>query len=377
MIPYGHQLIEKDDIEAVSEVLQSDWLTQGPMIEKFEKALAAYCGARFAVVLNSGTAALHAAYYAAGLKTGDEFITSPITFAATANAGVWQGARPIFVDIDPATGNINPDLIEQKITPKTKIIAPVDYSGRPVNMEKINAIAKKHRLIVVEDACQALGSVYKGSKTGSISDLTVFSFHPVKTITTGEGGAVLTNDEKYYRKLRIFRTHGITKENLIKNTEGDWYYEMQELGMNYRITDFQCALGLSQLKKADRFVSARAEIVKRYNSAFANCKNFECPLPDSAEKKSAWHLYVIKLKGDLIEEKAEIFNKLRAAGIGVQVHHIPVYFHPFYQKLGYQEGLCPQAEEFYHLAISLPIYPALTESDQIEVINKIKAIIET
>ena len=375
MIPYGHQLIEEDDIEAVVSVLRSDWLTQGPMVEKFEQALAEYCGARFAVVLNSGTAALQAAYFAAGLKTGDEFITSPLTFAATANAGLWQGAKPVFVDIDPTTGNINPNLIEEKITTQTRIIAPVDYSGRPADLEKIKAIAHKHNLIVVEDACQALGATYNGKKIGSISDLTVFSFHPVKTITTGEGGAVLTNDENYYKKLKIFRTHGITKENLITQTEGDWYYEMQELGMNYRITDFQCALGLSQLKKVDRFVSVREKIAQRYNLAFADCQDLECPMTDSLENKSAWHLYVIKLKGKLAIKKKEVFQKLREAGIGVQVHHIPVYLHPFYQKLGYTKGLCPVAEEFYQAEISLPVYPSLTEKDQEEVIYQVKKII--
>jgi len=242
-------------------------------------------------------------------------------------------------------------------------------------LEKIMAIAKKHGLVVVEDACQALGASYQGKKVGSISDMTVFSFHPVKTITTGEGGAVLTNDENYYRKLKIFRTHGITKENLIKKTEGDWYYEMQSLGMNYRSTDFQSALGLSQLGKVDRFVTAREKIAKNYSQAFKDCKGLECPLPSSKDSKTAWHLYVIKLKGDLVLKRKEIFTKLRKAGIGVQVHHIPVYLHPYYQSLGYQKNLCPVAEDYYDAVISLPLYPSLTEKEQLEVITKVKEII--
>jgi len=369
MIPYGHQYVDNDDIEEVIKVLKSDWLTQGPKVHEFEKALADYCGIKYAVVVSNGTAALHAAYCAVGLKSNDEFITSPITFPATSNAGLWQNGKPVFVDVELKTGNINPDLIEEKITNKTKVIVPVDFAGRPVDLEKIKKIAKKYNLIVIEDACQALGASYNGKKIGSISDLTVFSFHPVKSITTGEGGAVLTNNEDYYKRIKRFITHGIEKKDFIYEPDGDWYFEMQDLGQNYRLTDFQCALGLSQLRKLNKFIEKRRLLVERYNQAFQNYKNIQIPIFDSYETKSAWHLYVLRLQGELVGRKAEIFRKLREKGVGVQVHHIPVYLHPYYQNLGYQKGLCPQAEKFYESAISLPLYPSLSEDEQDEVIQ--------
>ncbi|HIE59000.1 MAG TPA: UDP-4-amino-4,6-dideoxy-N-acetyl-beta-L-altrosamine transaminase [Persephonella sp.] len=372
-IPYGKQLIEDDDIQAVLEVLKSDFITQGKKIPEFEKALAEYCGSKYAVVFNSGTSALHGAYFATGLEKDDEFITTPITFVATSNAGLYLKAKPIFVDIEADTGNIDVSKIEEKITNKTKLISVVHYAGHPVNMEKIKQIAEKYNLKVVEDACHALGAMYKEEKIGSCKycDATVFSFHPVKHITTGEGGAVLTNDEKVYEKLLMFRNHGITKDKnkLINTQEGDWYYEMQILGFNYRMTDIQASLGISQLKKLDRFIKKRREIAKIYNQAFKNIPYFDIPI----EKEYAfhsYHLYPIRLKKDYKDKKADIFKALRDNGIGVQVHYIPVYWQPYYQKIGYEKGLCPKAEDFYQREISLPIFPAITDNDVNYVIQK-------
>ena len=371
MIPYGHQSIDESDIDAVIQVLKSDWLTQGPKIDEFEKKLGEYCGAKYAVVFSSGTAALHAAYFAAGLKKGDEFITTPLTFAATANAGLYLGAKPVFVDIE-RDGNLDPKETEKKITGKTKAIAVVDYAGKPAQLDQFRAIADKYNLILIEDACHALGAEYKGKKIGSVSDMTIFSFHPVKSITTGEGGAVLTGDKDFYEKLKLFRTHGITKNNLVNKSEGDWYYEMQELGFNYRITDIQAALGISQLKRLDKFIKARRKIAADYKKAFEKYSDLiSLPSADEINNYSSWHLFVVRLRGKLALKRAEIFRKLRESGIGTQVHYIPVYWHPFYLKLGYKKGLCPRAEAFYKSIISLPIYPDLKSEDRKFVAEKL------
>ncbi len=374
MIPYARQSINQEDIEAVLDVLRSDRLTQGPKIAEFENNLAKYCGANYAVVMNSGTAALQAAFFAAEISQGDEFITSTLTFPATSNVGLWLGAKPVFVDTLP-NGNLDPNKIEEKITEKTKAIVPIDFTGRPVELEKIKEIAKKHNLLVIEDACQALGATYKGEKIGSISDFTTFSFHPAKNITTGEGGAVLTNSEEFYKKMKMFVTHGITKENLEIESPGDWYFEQHFLGQNYRLTDLGAALGVSQLKRLDDFVNKRREIVRKYNEAFANLKNIEIPEKDNENVKSAWHLYVIRLINDLHGKRGEIFKKLREAGIGVQVHHVPTNHHPHFQKLGYKKGLTPVAEDLYENIISLPIYPDLSAEDQDKVINIVKKLV--
>ena len=366
MLPYGRHYLDEEDIACVVEVLRSDFITQGPKIREFEEALARYCGARYAVTFNSGTSALHAAYFAAGLGPGDEFIVPAITFAATANAGVFLGARPIFADIEEDTGNINPAQIENLITPKTKLIVPVHYAGHPADLEKIHTTAQRYGLKVIEDACHALGAKYQGVPIGSCqySDMTVFSFHPVKHITTGEGGAVLTNRENYYEKLLMFRNHGITKEpaRFQNEPDGPWYYEMQFLGWNYRMTDFQAALGISQLKKLDQFLKRRREIAAVYHKCFSNFDFFDLP-KERPDLQSAWHLYVVRLKGPFPEIKAQLFTALKEKGIGVQVHYLPVYWHPFYQSLGYETGLCPRAEGFYRRAISLPLFPAMTEID--------------
>lgn len=373
-IPYGHQWIDDSDIEEVVKVLRSDWLTQGPKILEFEECLANYCGCKYAVVFNSGTSALHGAYFALGLKEGDEFVTTPNTFVATANAGLYLGAKPVFIDIEENTGNIDVSKIEERLTKNTKLIVPVHYSGHPVGLEKIYKIAEKYNLFVVEDACHALGAKYKGGKIGNCkySDMTVLSFHPLKHITTGEGGAVLTNNEEFYRRLLMFRTHGITKENFIDEPDGDWYYEMQYLGHNYRMTDIQAALGMSQLKKLDSFVERRREIADFYNKAFRDNPYFDIPFKKDYDCPS-YHLYPIRLKDKYRDKKREIFSKLREKGLGVQVHYIPVYWQPYYKVLGYKKGLCPVAEDFYRREISIPIYPAMTTENVNHVIDTIRA----
>ena len=373
-IPYGKQFIDGEDISAVVEVLKSDFLTQGPKIEEFEKKLAEYCGAKYAVVFNSGTSALHGAYFALGLSKDDEFITTPITFVATSNAGLYLGAKPIFVDVEPNTGNIDVNKIKGKITNKTKLVSVVHYAGHPVDMEKVKRIADKYGLKIVEDACHALGAEYKGEKIGSCkySEATIFSFHPVKHITTGEGGAVLTNDKEIYEKLLMFRNHGITKNegNFINSPDGNWYYEMQFIGYNYRMTDIQAALGISQLKKLDKFIEKRRKIAKIYNKAFKNNPYFDIPVEKDYVFHS-YHLYTIRLKDKLVEKKKKIFEALRKEGVGVQVHYIPIYFHPYYKELGYKKGICKNAENFYKKEISLPIYPAMSKEDINFVIEKV------
>ena len=376
MIPYGRHSINEDDIAEVTKVLRSDWLTQGEKVGQFEKELADYCGVKYAVAVSNGTTALHTAFAAAGIKSGDEFITSAMTFVATSNVGIWQGARPGFVDIDENSGNIDVNQIEERITEKTKAIVPIDYTGRPAELQKIKAIARKYNLVVIEDACQALGAQYRNKKIGSISDLTVFSFHPVKSITTGEGGAVLTDNEDYYKKMKSFVTHGIVKSNFVNESPGSWYFEMQELGQNYRLTDIQCALGISQMKRLNHFIGERRRMAGRYDEAFKDCEKIQIPQSDDNAHKSSWHLYVIRLKGELTKKRNEIFNKMREAGVGLQVHHIPVYLHPYYQKLGYKKGICSKTEAWYGSALSLPIYPDLKEEEQDYVISKLKLIVK-
>ena len=375
-LPYGHQWIDDRDIEQVIKVLESSWITQGPKVDEFERTLAEFVGARYVVVFNSGTASLHAACFAAGVKKGDEAITTPISFVATGNCVLYLGAKPVFADIKEDTYNINPEEIKKKVTSRTKVILPVDFAGHPVDLKEIHRIAKENNLLIIEDACHALGAEYKNEKIGSCrySDMTVFSFHTMKQITTGEGGAVTTNNKDFYDRLILFRNHGITKNpaRFIDKDEGPWYYEMQNLGFNYRITDFQCALGISQLKKLDKFIERRKEIVQMYNEAFEKMEEIIIP-QEKPDVKSAWHLYVIRLKLDEIgKSRREIFEALRKENIGVQVHYIPVYYHPYYQKLGYQKGICPVAEKYYEEAITLPLFPKMKNSDVIRVINKVK-----
>lgn len=370
-IPYGKQTIDKTDIRAVSKALSDDFLTTGPRIKKFEKKFANFVGAKYAVAVSNGTAALHLACLATDLKQGDELITSPMTFAASANCALYCDAKPVFVDIKK-NGLIDEKLIEKKITSKTKIIIPVHYGGLPCNMKKIKEIANKHKLIIIEDACHALGSKYGKTKIGdcTYSDMTIFSLHPVKHITTGEGGIITTNSKKLYEKLLSLRNHGIVKNpsKLINKNEGPWYHEMQSLGFNYRITDFQCALGASQLKKVAVFIKKRIEIAKIYDDAFAKIKVVEVILPPK-KLKNAYHLYIIKVKNKKV--RLNLFNYLKKNNIFCQVHYIPVYWHPYYQKLGYKKGICPKTEEFYEKIISIPMYPGLKKTEQKKVIKTI------
>lgn len=367
-IPYGRQSIDEADIQAVVDVLRSDYLTTGPKVAEFERKVADYVGAKYAVAVCNGTAALHIACLAAGIGSGDEVITTPITFAASANCVLYCGVDPVFADIDPLTYNIDPKEVERCITSRTKAIIPVHYTGQPCDMEAITAIAKKHNLTVIEDAAHALGAVYNGRKIGSISDMTCFSFHPVKPVTTGEGGMVVTQDEALYRRLLLFRSHGITRdEDLLTENQGPWYYQQQLLGYNYRITDISCALGISQMDKLDGFLEKRRSIAKRYNEAFAEVDGIRTPVQMEL-CESGWHLYMIQV---LNRDRREVFEALRAAGIGVNVHYIPVYRHPYYQEHGYAGVHCPHGEEFYQRAISLPIYPGLTQEQQDYVIEQV------
>ncbi len=378
LLPYGHQWIDEDDIAAVIEVLRSDWITQGPKVSEFEEKFADYVNAKFAVAVSSGTAALHTACFAAQIEKGDEAITTPITFAASANCVLYQGGTPVFVDIDADTLNIDPEEIKKKITKKTKALIPVDFTGRPADLENILQIAKDNKLIIIEDASHALGATYKDSKIGSISDMTIFSFHPVKHITTGEGGMVTTNNKEYYERLKLFRTHGITKDkDKLLNYDGPWYYEMQELGYNYRLTDFQCALGLGQLKKIDKFIQRRREIVKKYNSEFKNIPEIKIPEINPADSNPVWHIYMIQLNLDKLKEgRREIFEALRAENIGVNVHYIPVHLQPYYQKrFGYRQSDFPRAENYYSRAITLPVFPKMTEKDIDDVVVAVKKVI--
>ncbi|WP_407393600.1 UDP-4-amino-4,6-dideoxy-N-acetyl-beta-L-altrosamine transaminase [Methanobrevibacter sp.] len=364
-LPYGKQTIDDEDIEEVVKTLRSDFITQGPKIEEFEKDIAKYCGAKYAVAFNSGTSALHGAYFALGLEKGDEMITAPNTFVATANAGLYLGANVKFADIEKETGNIDVSKIET--SENTKLITPVHYSGNPVDLKEISAI---ENVKIIEDGAHALGAKYNGKKIGCLtySEMAMFSFHPVKHITTGEGGIIVTNNEEYFERLQLFRSHGITKSNLINESHGDWYYEMQYLGFNYRITDIQCALGVSQLKKLDSFVKARRKIANTYNELFEGNPYFDVTI-EKENRESAYHLYPILLKDNLVKNKKEIFAKLRANGLGVQVHYIPVYKQPYYQKLGFKNDLCPVCEEFYAKEMSIPMYPTLTDED-IEFVNE-------
>lgn len=376
-IPYGQQWIEEDDIQAVVEVLRGDYLTTGPKINEFEKSIANYVDAQYAVAVSNGTAALHAACYAVGIGKGDEVITSPITFAASANCVLYMGAKPVFVDVDPNTYNIDVSQIKSKITNKTKAIIPVHFTGQACDMDEIIKIANDHNLAIIEDGAHALGTRYKEQMIGSIGDMTTFSFHPVKHITTGEGGAITTNNKKYYDKLCMFRTHGITRDNaLLTQSEGSWYYEQQFLGYNYRMTDIQAALGISRMSKIEKFLDLRRKYAKKYDQAFKCVDGIIIP-QQSENTCSAWHLYIIKLELEKLSMgRKVIFEELQKRNIGANVHYIPVYYHPYYQKLGYKKGECPQAENLYEQIITLPLYPKMAESDVDYVIENVKEVID-
>ncbi len=373
LLPYGHQWIDEEDIAAVVEVLRSDWITQGPKVDEFEKRVAEYCGAKYAVAVSNGTAALHAACAVTGISEGDEAITTPITFPATANAVVFCGGKPVFADIEEDTLTIDPEEIRKRLSAKTKAILPVDFAGHPAELDKINTIAQENGLVVIEDAAHALGAKYKEHPVGSLSDMTILSFHPVKHITTGEGGMILTDNQEFYEKLKIFRHHGIVRN---KPDEGLWYYEIHNLGYNFRITDFQCALGLSQMNKLDRFIQRRREIATRYNEAFAEIEEIITPL-EQDNVRAVYHIYVIQLRTEKLRAgRREIFDSLRAENIGVNVHYSPVHLHPYYQgEFGYKKGDYPKAERYYERAITLPIFPKMNNDDVEYIIKVVKKVI--
>lgn len=375
-LPYGRQWVDEEDIEAVVAVLRSDWLTTGPKVDEFEAAFAEATGARHAVSFSSGTAALHGAASAIGFQPGQEAITTPLTFCASANCVLYCGARPIFADVEPDTLLIDPAKIESLINPRTKALVIVDYAGQPAKLEEIFAIADKHGLAVIEDACHALGATFQGQPIGSLSTMTVFSFHPVKHITTGEGGMVTTQDNVIADKLRRFRNHGITSDHRQREQIGSWFYEMVELGYNYRLTDLQCTLGLSQLRKIDKWVARRRAIARRYDKAFREIPAVQ-PLAVRSNVDHAYHLYVVILGLEQLKaSRADIFAALRAEGIGVNVHYIPVHLHPYYRaNQATVAGLCPHAEAAYERILSLPIFPRMSDQDVEDVIEAVRKVI--
>lgn len=374
---YGHQYIDEADIQAVVEVMKSDYLTCGPKIGELEKKLCDVTGAKYAVVCANGTAALHIAALCAGVGEGDEVITTPITFAASANCALYCGARPVFADIDPETYNIDPAKVEAAITPRTKAVVAVDYTGQSVELGPIREICKKHGLVLIEDGAHVIGTTYKGRPNGSIADMTTFSFHPVKTVTGGEGGAVLTNDEILYKKLLLYRAHGITrKEKLMEHEpDGPWYYEQISLGYNYRITDMQAALIISQLDKLPMFSARRKEIVKRYDEAFRKMPELfvQREIPESDTTR---HLYILRIVPEKLKiNRRQFFDALAAENVHCNVHYIPTYYFPYYEKLGYRRGLCPHAEKLYEEILSLPLYYAMSDEDVESVIEAVKKIV--
>jgi UDP-4-amino-4,6-dideoxy-N-acetyl-beta-L-altrosamine transaminase len=376
LLPYGRQLIEDDDISAVVKVLRGDWITQGPKIEEFERAVADYCGSKYGVAFSSGTAALHAACAVSGLKDNDEAITTPLTFAATANAVLYCGATPVFADICDDTLNIDVKLVERTLTKRTKVIIPVDFAGHPADLDAILSLAADHKVIVIEDACHALGAQHRSRRVGSISHMTVFSFHPVKHLTTGEGGMVMTNDSDFARRLRIFRNHGIESDPRQRQQEGGWYYEMKSLGYNYRLTDIGCALGLSQLGKLDQNLTRRRQIAEEYVRSFSDIPELRLPV-EKTEVSCVWHLYPVRLQLQRLRVgRAEVFHALRAENIGVNVHYIPVHYHPYYQKrFGFKRGQYPEAENAYECLVTLPIFHSMTFQDVEDVVTAIKKVV--
>ena len=378
-IYYGRQWIDEDDIQAVCDVLRSDYITCGPKVDEMERTLEAYTGAQYAVAVSNGTAALHCACMAAGIKEGDEVITTPLTFAASANCALYCGAKPVFADIDPETYNIDPASIREKITNKTKAIVAVDFTGQAVKNREIRDICDEFGLVFIEDAAHAIGTTYNGQQVGSLADMTCFSFHPVKTITGGEGGAVTTNKKEYYDRLMLARTHGIThNEEFMEDAphEGPWVYEQIMLGYNYRLTDFQAALIVSQMKKLNAFKRRRQEIVNKYDEAFSSIPEIivqkEIPESDTCR-----HLYIIQLDLEKLTcTRREFFDAMSAENVQCQIHYVPVYWFPYYRHMGYEKGLCPNAEKVYRGIMSIPLYPKMSNQDVRDVIHAVKKVIE-
>lgn len=378
-IYYGKQWIDENDIYAVDEVLRSDYVTCGPKTQELERSLEQYTGARHAVAVSNGTAALHCACMAAGIGAGDEVITTPLTFAASANCALYCGAKPVFADVEEDTYNIDPKSIEDKITDKTKAVVAVDFTGQAVKHREIREICDRHHLIFIEDAAHAIATTYNGVQVGNLADITTFSFHPVKTITGGEGGAVLTNSDELYQKIQLVHTHGITHDPVLMEEpvhEGPWYYEQIMLGYNYRITDIQAALIVSQMKKLDQFKARRKKIVKMYDEAFAQIPEIIVQ-KEIAESDTCRHLYIIRLDLEKLScTRREFFDAMSAENVQCQIHYVPVYWFPYYQKLGYKKGLCPVAEEVYKGIMSIPLYPRMTDQDVRDVIHAVKKVVE-
>ena len=373
---YGHQYIDDADIQAVVEVLKSDTITCGPKITELEEKLCRITGAKYAVVCSNGTAALHMACMAAGVSEGDEVITTPITFAASANCALYCGAKPVFADINEETYNIDPEMVGKLISSRTKAVVAVDYTGQSAQLDELLDHCRENNLVLIEDGAHVIGTRYKGKCNGSIADMTTLSFHPVKTVTSGEGGAVLTNSEEYYEKLLLYRTHGITKDvaKMENEPDGPWYYEQTTLGMNYRMTDIQAALLISQLDKLPLFIKRRKEIVRTYNEAFSKLPQIivQKEIPESDTTR---HLYILRLNlSKLTIDRRQFFEALAAENICCNVHYIPTYYFPYYQRLGYEKGLCPKAEKLYEEIISLPLYYAMTDKDVQDVICAVTKI---
>jgi perosamine synthetase len=377
VLPYARPSIDEDDIAAVQAVLRSDWLTTGPKVPEFEAAIAERVGARHGVAVSSGTAALHAAMHALGIHAGDEVIVPAMTFAATANSVVFEHGIPVFADVDPETLLLDPSDAEARITSRTRAIVAVDYAGHPADYEALRSIAARHRLALVSDACHAMGALYRGRPVGSLADLSVFSFHPVKPLTTGEGGMVTTDDPSMAERMRRFRNHGITSDFRSRAEAGSWHYEMIDLGYNYRLTDFQCALGLSQLSKLDGWIARRRDIARSYDEAFGALDLVD-PLAVSPEVVHAYHLYVIRLNLERLRVgRTEVFQALRAEGIGVNVHFIPVHLHPFYrERFGTGPGLCPTAERAYERILTLPLFPRMSDADVDDVVRAVTGVLK-
>lgn len=375
LLPYGHQSLDERDIQAVVEVLKSDWLTTGPKVGEFEEAFASWVGAKYAVSFSSGTAALHGAAFAAGLGSGDEAITTPLTFCASANCVLYPGATPVFADVCDDTLNLDPQQVSRKLSPHTKAIIAVDYAGHPAALDELREMAEANNAVLIEDACHALGAEYHGKRVGGLADMTVFSFHPVKHLTTGEGGMVATNDARLAETLRRFRNHGISSEARQRQDSGQWFYEMVMLGFNYRLTDIACALGLSQLGRLEANLARRRKIAAHYSRAF---RNLPVRVPTVHEGvMPAWHLYPVRLKLESLSAgRGEIFRALRAENIGVNVHYIPVYQHPYYrERFPSYQGSCPVAENAYEQLISLPMFHAMSAQDVDDVVHALHKVL--
>ena len=375
VLPYARQTVDETDIQAVTEALRSDWLTTGPLVRAFETAVGSLVEAPHAVAVNSGTAALHAAVFAAAIGPGDEVITSALTFAASANAVLYQGGVPVFADIRPDTLNVDPEEVEARSTPRTRAVIPVDFAGQPADLDALREIARAHDLILIEDAAHALGASYRGRRVGAIADLTTFSFHPAKLITTGEGGMVTTSRDDFAARLQRFRNHGLETDFRERAARGAPYSAMVDLGYNYRLTDLQSALGLSQLARLEQFLKRRSDIAERYSAALATVPEISVPRVER-DVRHAWHIFPILLDLDrLAADRGTVLAALRAENIWATVHYVPVYWHPHYQALGYRRGLCPRAESAYERLLTLPLFPSMTDCDVENVLTALRKVV--